>query len=88
MGGGAACDQDAVVLEHDYQHADPKVLFEQLRQECERFASLIERVPAAALEREGVHEEIGPITIRQCIVMPLESSQQHLEQLHAAQTFV
>ena len=80
-----AYDQDALVREHDYRHADPEVLFEQLRQECERFASLIERVPVAALEREGVHEEIGPMTIRQCIAAPLESSPEHLKQLRAAQ---
>jgi hypothetical protein len=83
-----AYDQDALVREHDYQHADPEVLFEQLRQECERFASLIERVPVAALERTGVHEEFGPITIRQCIAAPLESSSEHLKQLRAAQTLV
>src|SRR6185312_9465918 len=42
-----AYEQDALVREHDYQHADPEVLFEQLRQECERFASLIEHVPVS-----------------------------------------
>src|SRR5215467_7835510 len=83
-----AYDQDALVREHDYQHADPAVLFRHLRQECEHFASLIERVPTSALEREGVHEEFGPMTIRQCIVVPLESSHEHLEQLCAAQTLI
>jgi hypothetical protein len=83
-----AYDQDALVREHDYQHADPEVLFEQLRQGCERFASLLERVPVSALEREGVHEEVGPMTIRQCIAVPLESSPEHLKQLRAAQTLV
>ena len=53
-----AYDQDALVRDHDYQHADPEVVFEQLRQECERFASLIERVPVSALEREGVEEKL------------------------------
>ena len=81
-----AYDQDALVLEHDYQHADPEVLFEQLGQECERFASLIECVPVSALEREGLHEEVGPMTIHQCIAVPLESSLEHLKQLRAAQT--
>jgi hypothetical protein len=83
-----AYDQDALVREHDYLHADPEVLFEQLRQACERFASLIERIPTSALEREGVHEEVGPLTIRQCIVVPLESSPEHLKQLRAAQILV
>jgi hypothetical protein len=83
-----AYDQDALVREHDYQHDDPEELFEQLGQACERFASLIERVPFSSLEREGVHEEFGPITLRQCIVYPLESSPEHLQQLHAAQILV
>ena len=83
-----AYDQDALVREHDYLHADPEVLFEQLRQECERFASLIERIPVSALQREGVHEEVGPMTIRQCIAVPLESSPEHLKQLLASQTLV
>ena len=80
-----AYDQDALVREHDYQHADPEVLFEQLRQACERFASLIEGIAVSALEREGVHEEFGPIMLHQCITYPLESAPPHLQQLRAAQ---
>ena len=81
-------DQDMLVRDHDYLHADPEVIFEQLRQECERFALLVERVPTSALLREGVHEEFGPMTLRQCIEAPLESAQEHLEQLQVAQTLV
>ena len=83
-----AYDQDALVREHDYLHADPDVLFEQLRQACERFATLVERTPISALQREGVHEEVGPMTLRRCIELPLESAPEHLEQLRAAQTLV
>jgi hypothetical protein len=83
-----AYDQDALVRDHDYLHADPEVVFEQLGQECERFAILVERVPTSALQREGVHEEFGPVTLRQCIEVPLESAPEHLEQLRAAQTLV
>ncbi len=81
-------DQDALVRDHDYLHADPEAVFEQLRQECERFALLVERIPTAALQREGVHEEFGPMTLRQCIEAPLASAPEHLEQLRAAQTLV
>src|SRR2546429_4108294 len=81
-------DQDALVRDHDYLHADPEVLFEHLRQACERFAALVERIPTSALQREGVHEEVGPITLRQCIEAPLESAPAHLEQLRTAQTLV
>ena len=81
-------DQDALVRDHDYLHADPEVLFEHLRQACERFAVLVERIPTSALQREGVHEEVGPMTLRQCIEAPLESAPAHLEQLRAAQALV
>jgi DinB superfamily len=81
-------DQDALVRSHDYLHADPDVLFEQLRQACERFATLVERIPISSLQREGVHEEVGPMTLRRCIEVPLESAPEHLEQLRAAQTLV
>ncbi len=81
-------DQDALVHDHDYLHADPDVLFEQLRQACERFAALVERIPLSALQREGVHEEVGPMTLRQCLEAPLESAPAHLEQLRTAQTLV
>lgn len=78
-------DQDVYVRERDYQHAAPATLLAQLRQECEHFAAIVERVPDAALERVGVHEEVGPITLRQCIEAPVESASEHLEQLRVAQ---
>ncbi len=81
-------DQDALVRDHGYLHADPDVLFEQLRQACERFATLVESIPTSVLQREGVHEEVGPMTLRRCIEAPLESVPGHLQQLRAAQTLV
>ncbi len=78
-------DQDAEVLEHGYQQADPAVLFEDLQQQCERFAVLVAALPSSALQREGIHEEYGPMTLQQCIQAPLESVAEHLEQLRAAQ---
>ena len=50
--------------------------------------SMLIRIPISALQREGVHEEVGPITLRRCIELPLESAPEHLEQLRAAQTLV
>jgi hypothetical protein len=79
-------DQDALVREHDYLHADPDVLFEHLSQACEHYAELVERVPTSILQREGIHEEFGPITIQQCIEATLDSVPGHLAQLRAAQT--
>jgi hypothetical protein len=78
-------DQDAEVREHDYQHADPVVLHERLQQQCERFATLVVSLPASALQREGVHGESGPMTLRQCIEAPSGSVPEHLEQIRTAQ---
>lgn len=77
-------DQDAEVREHRYQRADPADLFERLQEQCERFAALVAALPLPALQREGVHGEYGPMTLRQCIEAPLESVPGHLEQLRAA----
>ncbi len=79
-------DQDASVREHDYQHADVETLLEQLSQSCEHFAAIVERIPDASLERQGVHSEFGPITLRYCIEVSIQSAGEHLEQLRAAQT--
>ena len=78
-------DQDAEVREYDYQHADVNMLFEQLQQQCEHFATLIEAITTSELERKGIHEEVGNMTLRQCIEAPLKSVPEHLEQLKAAQ---
>lgn len=77
-------DQDALVREHDYQHADADVLFEHLGRACEHYASIVASVPTSALNREGKHEEFGPMTIRQCIEATLDSVPGHLAQLRAA----
>jgi len=81
-------DQDALVRDHDYLHADPEGLFERLRQACERFAALVERIPISALQEEGAHEAVGSMTLCQCIEVPLESALGHFEHLRAAQSLV
>lgn len=78
-------DQDAEVSKHDYQHADPAALYERLNQRCEHFAHLVETFPTSALQRQGQHGEMGTITLRQCIELPLASASEHMEQLRAAQ---
>lgn len=78
-------DQDREVCEHSYQRADPAVLHERLQLQCEYFATLVTSLPSSTLQREGVHGEYGPVTLRRCIEAPLESVPEHLEQLRAAQ---
>jgi len=81
-----AFDQDATVRDHDYQHADAEALLEQLSQSCEHFAAIVEHIPESALERQGIHSDVGPITLRYCIEAPIQSAGGHLEQLRAAQS--
>src|SRR6266700_6654977 len=45
-------DQDALVRDNDYLHADPEVVCEHLRQECKRFAILVEHIPISQREIE------------------------------------
>jgi len=45
-------DQDALVRDNDYLHADPEVVCEHLRQECKRFAILVEHIPISIREIE------------------------------------
>ena len=52
-----AYDQDALVRDHDYLLADPEVVCEHLRQECKRFAILVEHIPIFM-------REIEPCSIR------------------------
>jgi hypothetical protein len=78
-------DQDAMVREQGYQQADPAVLCARLERECEHFAAVVAALPPSALEREGVHSEFGPMTIRQCVQAPLDSVPDHLAQMRAAQ---
>jgi len=77
-------DQDALVRERAYQHADVEALLARLDDACERFASVVERLPDDVLGREGVHAEYGPFTIRQCVEAPLASVPEHVAQVKAA----
>ena len=77
-------DQDVYVRDRAYQSADPNAVLRDLRAGCENFARLIEGLPESALAREGVHEETGPISLEQCILLPIESGEEHLNQMRAA----
>ena len=78
-------DQDAEVRKHNYQNADPVALQNDLQQRCEDFAALVASIPLTAMQREGIHSDYGPLTLRQCIEAPLNSVPEHLKQLQAAQ---
>ena len=80
----ASYDQDARVREQGYQSAEVHELLTLLRQACERFARTVEALPETALAREGIHEETGPITLEQCVRVPVASADDHLAQMRAA----
>lgn len=77
-------DQDASVREHGYQDYPLQTLLDTLTLACNRFADVVERLPATALDRLGTHEESGPMTLRQCILAPLDSLPGHMAQLRGA----
>jgi DinB family protein len=77
-------DQDAYVRDRQYHSAQLGVLMEELHKGCEHFATLVGKLPDAAFNRQGVHQEMGPITLEQCISLPLESVDEHLNQMRAA----
>ena len=77
-------DQDAYVRERGYQERPLQELLDQLTWASNHFADVVERLPAGALDREGVHEVTGPITLRQCILAPLDSLSGHMVQLRSA----
>ncbi len=77
-------DQDVYVRRRGYQMANPAPLLDQLRSEFERFAGQVEQLPDAALDREGVHAEFGPLTARRCVEYMVDSIPDHLQQLRGA----
>jgi hypothetical protein len=80
----AGYDQDEYVRVADYQHGGLDQILSDLSSACERFAAVVDEREDADLERQGVHGERGPITLRECIELPLESVNEHLAQLRAA----
>jgi hypothetical protein len=77
-------DQDVYVRERGYQERPLQELLDHLKRASAHFAEVVERLPADALDREGVHEVTGPITLRQCVLGPLDSLPGHLAQLRSA----
>ena len=79
----AGFDQNARVLEMRYQEADAGALTARLAAACEAFAATVEPLAPAALRREGIHSEMGRITARDCVTVPINAARAHLAQLEA-----
>jgi len=80
----AGYDQAALVRERDYQHAELSSLPERLDHVCERFSAAVRELTENHLARIGVHAELGPLTMADCIRLPLEAADLHKAQLIAA----
>jgi hypothetical protein len=74
-------DQDAWVKSRAYQEADLEDVLWSLRRAWIGFAVELEALPTGAMERKGIHPELGTITVRDCIEIPLGSLDDHLRQL-------
>ena len=77
-------DQDAYVRQRRYQEASLHTVMDNLRTGCARFAALVDGLPETALTREGIHQEMGPISLAQCVSIPVDSADEHLVQMQAA----
>jgi uncharacterized damage-inducible protein DinB len=77
-------DQDELVRRANYQGGELHTLLASLTDAAERFASAVERLDAAALERRCRHGEYGDITLQDCITLPLRSVDEHLDQIGRA----
>ena len=78
------CDQDQCVRDAGYQSWDTGRISTAVRNAWESFARTVEGLPSEAIERIGLHPKLGELTIRRCIVLPLESLPNHLQQARGA----
>jgi len=72
--------QDECVAEAGYQSWDVLELVQVLREAWNEFASAVEGIKPADLDRTGHHPAMGEMTMRDCIVVPLKSADDHLQQ--------
>jgi hypothetical protein len=74
-------DPDAWAAERRYQEEDVRRALTALRAFFTGLAYQLERLPAAAWERPGLHPESGPTSVRQRAEAEVSHAQEHLAQL-------
>ena len=77
-------DQNSCVIDAGYQHAALGTLLRRLDSACETFAAVVERLPEEQLARTGLHPEYGELSLRRCITVPLDSIDEHLDEIGRA----
>ena len=78
-----AFDQDAWASNLDYARKPPKNSLESFRRVRAENYELLKSVPEAAFEREGVHSERGPVSLRQLLEIYADHAESHARQMQA-----
>jgi hypothetical protein len=78
-----AFDQDAWASNLDYARKQPKNSLESFRRVRAENYELLKSVPEAAFEREGVHSERGPVSLRQLLEIYAGHAESHARQMQA-----
>jgi hypothetical protein len=78
-----AFDQDAWASNLDYTRKQPKNSLESFRRVRAENYELLKSVPEAAFEREGVHSERGPVSLRQLLEIYADHAESHARQMQA-----
>ena len=78
-----AFDQDAWASNLDYARKQPKNSLESFRRVRAENYELLKSVPEAAFEREGVHSERGPVSLRQLLEIYADHAESHARQMQA-----
>jgi hypothetical protein len=78
-----AFDQDAWACNLDYARKQPKNSLESFRRVRAENYELLKSVPEAAFEREGVHSERGPVSLRQLLETYADHAESHARQMQA-----
>ena len=78
-----AYNQNAWASNLDYARRKPSQALESFRRVRAENYELLKELPEAAYERSGVHEERGPMTLRQLVQVVAEHAENHAAQLRA-----
>ncbi len=79
-----AFDDELWAIERDYRGQDPSRVFDQFRQLRRSLVTLLEGLPAEAWQRQGVHADLGPITLEGLVERVIAHDQEHVAQIREA----
>ena len=74
-------DQDAFVRLAAYRYIPATELARQFRTICDPTTAFLRGLQASDWERAAVHDERGPLTLRQIVVIESDHEREHVEQI-------